>query len=201
MVHRVGKRGAMTSIYFVRHAQSSHDTDDERRRPLTAEGMEDRYRAAEALRDVRLDVAVSSPYRRSVATIEPCAREHGLPVCTDERLRERMYGPGGNGPGMFEKRWADLQWHEEGGESLAMVQQRNIAAVFDLLERYPGKNILLGTHGTALSTILRYFDPAFGCGRFLRIIDWMPYVVRLDFEGRSCVGKEEIMHVEKPKRA
>lgn len=191
----------MTSIYFVRHAQSSHASEDERRRPLTAEGMEDRFRVAEALGDVQLDVAVCSPYRRSVDTIEPCAREHGLAITTDERLRERMAGPGGNAPGMFQKRWADMQWHEEGGESLAMVRQRNIEAVLELLERHPGKNILLGTHGTAMSTILQYFDPGFDCGQFLRIIDWMPYVVRLDFEGRDCVNKVEIMHLEKPKRA
>ena len=148
-----------------------------------------------------MDAAVSSPYQRSIDTIAPCAEQHGLAIATDERLRERMAGPGGNGPGMFEKRWSDLAWHEEGGESLAAVQQRNMEAVWELLEKYPGCNILVGTHGTALSTILHYFDPSFDCGQFQRIINWMPYVVRLDFEGKECVGKTEIMHVEKAYKA
>lgn len=32
---------------------------------------------------------------------------------------------------------------------------------------------------------------------FLRIIDWMPYFIELDFEGNELVGKYEYCHVEK----
>ena len=32
---------------------------------------------------------------------------------------------------MFQKRWADHDYHEEGGESLAMVQERNIEALYN----------------------------------------------------------------------
>lgn len=32
---------------------------------------------------------------------------------------------------------------------------------------------------------------------FLRIIDWMPYIIELDFEGDELVGKQEHCHVEK----
>lgn len=42
-------------------------------------------------------------------------------------------GPGGNEHGMFQKRWADHDYHEEGGESLRMVQERNIATLRDIL--------------------------------------------------------------------
>ena len=45
------------------------------------------------------------------------------------------------------------------------------------------KNIVIGTHGTALSSIMNYYKPEFGCNDFLRIIDWMPYIVEMDFEG------------------
>ena len=31
----------------------------------------------------------------------------------------------------------------------------------------------------------------------LRIIDWMPYIIELDFEGDKLVGKQEHCHVEK----
>ena len=51
---------------------------------------------------------------------------------------------------------------------------------------HPGKNIVIGTHGTALSAILNYYRPEFGCEDFLRILDWMPYVVELTFEGKPC---------------
>ena len=59
------------------------------------------------------------------------------------------------------------------------------------------KDIVVGTHGTALSTILNFYDKSFGCEDFLRIIDWMPYIIELDFEGDKLVGKYEHCHVEK----
>ena len=35
------------------------------------------------------------------------------------------------------------------------------------------------------------------CEDFLRIIDWMPYIIELDFEGDKLVGKQEHCHVQK----
>ena len=57
------------------------------------------------------------------------------------------------------------------------------------------------SHGTALSTILNFYDSNFGCEDFLRIIDWMPYIIELDFEGNELVGKQEYCHVEKEFKA
>ena len=37
----------------------------------------------------------------------------------------------------------------------------------------------------------------FGCADFLRIIDWMPYIIELDFEGNKLIVKHEYCHVEK----
>lgn len=86
---------------------------------------------------------------------------------------------------------------EEGGESIAMVQKRNIEVLNKVLSDNPDKEIVIGTHGTALSTILNFYDNSFGCEDFLRIIDWMPYIIELDFEGNKLVGKYEHCHVEK----
>ena len=98
---------------------------------------------------------------------------------------------------MFRRRWADFDFHEDGGECLRDVQRRNVAALFDLLDANPGGTVVVGTHGTALSTILNHFDPAFGCDDFLRIIDWMPYIVEMTFEGHERVGMREVGHVHK----
>lgn len=61
-----------------------------------------------------------------------------------------------------------------------MVQERNIAALSDILKNNRNKNIVIGTHGTALSTILNYYDNSYNCDSFLRIIDWMPYIIELE---------------------
>ena len=82
-------------------------------------------------------------------------------------------------------------------ESIAMVQKRNMEALNQILADNAGKEVVVGTHGTALSTILSFFDNSFGCEDFLRIIDWMPYIIELDFERHELVGKHEHCHVEK----
>ena len=187
----------MTRVYFVRHAQSDHELKDERTRPLTEEGKRDSAIVLEFLKNRKIDVFYCSPYRRSIDTIADAAAFFGKEIITDERLREREKGPDGNNYGMFQKRWADHDYHEDGGESIAMVQKRNVEALNEILSDNPGREIVVGTHGIALSTILNFYDKNFGCEDFLRIIDWMPYIIELDFEGNKLVGKHEHCHVEK----
>lgn len=187
----------MTRVYFVRHAQSDWRSGSDRERGLTAEALEDRKVVLEFLRDKRVDAFYCSPYRRSIDTIQEAAEFYGQTIQTDERLRERETVPGGNSRELFRKRWADFDWHEPGGESLRSVQERNIAALTEILAREQGKTLVIGTHGTALSTILNYYDPGYDCDSFLRIIDWMPFIVELDFDGTRFLSKTEHVHVEK----
>lgn len=187
----------MTRVYFVRHAQSDWRSGSDRERGLTAEGREDAGVVLEFLQDKQVDAFYCSPYRRSLDTIRETAAFYGKPILTDERLREREAVPGGNCRELFEKRWADFGWHEPGGESLRSVQERNMAALTEILEANREKTIVVGTHGTALSTILNYYDPGYNCDSFMRMIDWMPFVVELDFEGTRLLSKAEHVHVEK----
>ena len=187
----------MTKIYFVRHAQPEHAWEDDRTRPLTGEGRRDSAIVFEFLKDKHIDAFYSSPYKRSMDTIADSADFFGKDIITDEDLREREKGENGNNHGMFHKRWADHNYHEEGGESIAMVQKRNMRALTDILRDNIDKEVVVGTHGTALSTILNFYDKSFGCDDFLRIIDRMPYVIELDFEGDKLVGKVEHCYVLK----
>ena len=187
----------MTKIYFVRHAQPEHAWEDDRTRPLTGEGKKDSAIVFEFLKDKHIDAFYSSPYKRSMDTIADSADFFGKDIITDEDLREREKGENGNNHGMFHKRWADHNYHEEGGESIAMVQKRNMRALTDILRDNIDKEVVVGTHGTALSTILNFYDKSFGCDDFLRIIDRMPYVIELDFEGDKLVGKVEHCYVLK----
>lgn len=186
-----------TEVYFVRHAQPEHMWEDDRTRPLTDEGKKDTKIVLDFLKSKEIDVFYSSPYKRSFDTIADTAAFLGKEILTDERLREREKGIGGNKHGMFEKRWADHDYHEENGESINMVQQRNIEALTEILLVNKGKKIVIGTHGTALSTILNYYDPEFGCSDFLRIIDWMPYIIELDFDGDKLLSVVEHCYIEK----
>ncbi len=187
----------MTKLYFVRHAQPEHSWKDDRTRPLTAEGKADSAMVLDYFKDKEIDSFYCSPYKRSIDTISETAHYFSKEIITDERLREREKGQNGNAQGMFQKRWADHNYHEEGGESIYMVQSRNIAAIKQILSQNKDKSVVIGTHGTALSSILNYYDSSFGCDDFLRIIDWMPYIIELDFEADRLIVEYEHCHIVK----
>lgn len=187
----------MTSVYFVRHAQPCYGWPDDRTRPLSVEGKKDCEKVWKALDNVKIDFAYSSPYLRSVETIRECAKRHCLKISTDERFRERESGEDANCFELFRERWKNFDFHEEMGESLNMVQKRNTEALFKLLEVHCDQNIMLGTHGTALSCILNYFDKDYNVDSFLRIIDFMPYIIKMEFEGFKPISMEEVLIVKK----
>ncbi len=183
----------MTKIYFVRHAKPVINEDD-RNRPLTEEGLSDTALVLETLKDKKIDAIYCSPYKRSIQTVESIAEHLGMEIVIDERLHERVSGGKRNNRDELIKRWEDFEYHERDGESLGSVQSRNIAALKDILEKHDGESVVIGTHGTALSTIFNYFDPSFGVGDFFRIVNWMPFIVECDFEDGELVGKRELAY-------
>ena len=105
----------MTTIYFVRHCKPDSSWQDNRTRPLTQEGVEDSFEVARILKDKKIDLFISSPYKRSFDSIKPAAELYKKEIQTDERLRERKAGPNGNNHEMFQKRWADFSYAEPDG--------------------------------------------------------------------------------------
>jgi len=67
----------------------------------------------------------------------------------------------------------------------------------EVLRDYAGKTVIIGTHGTALSTILNHYNPQFGLEDFLRIVRWMPYVIEMVFEGEKLLEIRELAYVDK----
>ena len=182
-----------TRIIFVRHARSQYGEDD-RIRPLTDDGLKSRKIVVETLKQYKIDCFISSPYKRSIDTIRPAADYFEMPILTDERFRERKVGTWEDG--WLEKRWDDFMCAEEDGECLASVQARNIEALKEVIADHVGETVVIGTHGTALSTILNYYDSSFGLDDFMRIVAWMPYIVELVFDGDELIEKKELAHVE-----
>ena len=89
------------------------------------------------------------------------------------------------------KQWEDFKYKLSDGESLEEVQSRNIKALNKVLEIYNGKNIIIGSHGTALSTIINYYDKTFGYSDFEKIRNVMPWVVKFSFENDVCIRIEK----------
>lgn len=89
--------------------------------------------------------------------------------------------------GFCRRQWEDFAFKLSDGESLREVQKRNIDALNQVLYTYNDKNIVIGSHGTALSTIINYFDSSFGYNEFVKIKNLMPWIVMFKFERNKCV--------------
>lgn len=180
----------MTTVYFVRHAQPDSTIRDDNSRPLTEEGLKDSLVVSEVLADKNIDIIYSSPYKRSMDTVRDFSEKSGLFINTDYDLREREAG-GWHGDNFLEfikNQWADFSYHIMDGECLNDVQKRNISALHKILDENKDKRIVIATHGTAMSTILNYYYPQFDAQCFFKIVDFMPFVLRVDFEGVDAVG-------------
>ena len=185
----------MTTVYFVRHAESDHTKGNETTRPLTEKGEKDCRLVTEFLKDKNIDVLVSSPFKRAVDTLSDFSEASGLSIETMEDFREREneWFPDESDFWCFaQKQWADFTYTLSGGECLQEVQDRNVAALKGLLLRYPGKNIVIGTHGTALSTIIHYYNSAYGFSEFEKMVHHMPWIVKMTFEGTACAELQTI---------
>ncbi len=178
----------MTTIYFIRHCQSDHSVHEDRIRPLTEKGRKDSRLVTEFLRDKKIDAVLSSPYRRAMDTVRDFADTQGFSVEEVEDFRERKAGDSWleDFTAFVKRQWKDKDYREPGGESLREVQARNIAALREVLEKYEGKTIAVGTHGTALSSMINFYQPQFGVEQFLEIRNLTPWAVKFEFSGYSC---------------
>lgn len=180
----------MTTVYFVRHAQPNFANHDDLTRELTDKGMEDRHLVERLLADVQVDAVLSSPYKRAVDTVQPLADSRSLTVRTVADFRERRVDSCWieDFDGFCRAQWADFDYKLTDGETLRQVQQRNMAALQAVLQEYAGQTVVIGSHGTALSTIINHYDPSFGYTDFEKIRTLMPWVVRFVFDGSTCAA-------------
>ena len=180
----------MTNIYFVRHAEPNYENHDDRSRELTEKGLRDREAVTEYLMERDIHAVLSSPYRRAVDTVKHFADARGMEIELVEEFRERrvdsIWIEDFNA--FARRQWADFGYKLTDGECLKEVQERNIAALTGVLKKYEGKNIAVGSHGTAIGTIIHFFDPAFGYEDFRRIQKVMPMIVDFSFDGERCIS-------------
>lgn len=182
----------MTHVYFVRHAQPNYDNHDDLLRELTEKGMQDRKLVTEFLKEKSIDAVLSSPYKRSVDTVKDFADTYGFDIETIDDFRERKIDSCWiEDFNSFSKRqWEDFDYKLQDGETLREVQNRNIAALENVVKTYENKNVVIGSHGTALSTIINYYQSSFQFADFEKIKSLMPWIVCFTFDGAQCVEIE-----------
>ena len=184
----------MTTIYFIRHAEPDYTNLSDMDRPLTQKGRNDCKLVTSYLRDKNIDLVISSPFKRAVETIQPFADSYNHKIMIVEGFRERK----------IDNRWIEdfnyfsrMQWEDfdyklTDGESLREIQERNIKALTDILREYKDKAVVIGSHGTALSTVIHYYDQSIGFAEFQQIQNLMPWIVKFTFEDEEFMGIEKI---------
>lgn len=116
--------------------------------PLTEAGRLQSEELAQRLaREFRPDVLVSSHFLRARQTSEIIGRVLGLTPEPIAGIHERDFGELRGHP------WARLGEAPHLAEPLEMVRARAMAAIEALRERYPGREIVLVSHGGVIQSI------------------------------------------------
>ena len=122
------------TYYFIRHAHSIY-TPDEINRPLSDQGRESLVQL-DFLADKPITAIYSSPYQRSIQTVEPLAQSLKLAIQSDERLIERKLSSQAIADRDFEQclmqLWSQPTFSLVGGESNQQAQQRSLALLHEL---------------------------------------------------------------------
>nr|MCR4939408.1 histidine phosphatase family protein [Treponemataceae bacterium] len=125
------------------------------------------------------------------------AEKYGLEIEIYEDFRERKVDSCwiDDFTTFSKKQWEDFDYKLSDGECLGEVQKRNIAALKLVLEKFSGRTVAIAGHGTALSTIINYYDKSFNYKDFERIKNIMPWIVEMHFDekGTCTYIKEHLL--------
>ncbi|PED05525.1 histidine phosphatase family protein [Bacillus pseudomycoides] len=178
-----------TFIYMVRHGESPKIEGNERTRGLTEKGELDTYRITDILQGEGIDVFVSSPYHRSILTIQGLAKHLGQEVIVFEDLKERIFSAEDKRISdkellpLLQKSFSDPNFALKGGESNAVCQKRAIKVFKELLKTYRGQKIVLGTHGAVMTLMMGYYDSQYDLNFLLHTSK--PDIYRMEFNGEE----------------
>jgi len=162
----------MTQLLLIRHGQSTWNAEGRIQGwadpPLSEMGLDQAHRLARRLVAEGHDIAAiySSPLLRARQTAEQLGQALGLPVQTDDRLKENNVGQltGLTGPEVEQQfpewiaaRRASLEWiPAPEGEDRDHLASRAIGAMSDIVTRHAGQTVAVVSHGGTLGIYLAH---------------------------------------------
>ncbi len=156
-----------TNLILIRHGYSTANEADVFAgfydAELTATGMRQAEKCADALKDEHIDAVYASDLKRAFRTAEPVAASHGLVPIPEPGMRE-----------IFAGEWEGLTFRElaerfpedvgvwmtdignsrcTGGESVKEFSARILSAVDRIAAANAGKTVCIGTHATPIRAV------------------------------------------------
>jgi 2,3-bisphosphoglycerate-dependent phosphoglycerate mutase len=179
-----------TYIYMVRHGESPK-IGDESTRGLTEKGKLEAERIADLLKSEQIDTVISSPYKRSILTVQKLADEIGKEVIVFEDLKERVFSAEGSRMPdnellpLLKKSFKDENYALTGGESNADCQKRAIRTLKETLKSFKGQRVVIGTHGAVMTLMMGFYDSDYNLGFLMNTSK--PDVYRMEFDGQKII--------------
>lgn len=161
------------TLYIVRHGETDWNLQERMQGqidiPLNETGIKQAKILAKKLKNIKFEMVFSSDLLRAKRTAEIIALEHKLAVKTTKALRERTFG---KYEGINYKEYHKLfeqffrkSYNEryskkayDNTESNEELMLRFIPIIRELSVAYPGKNILVVTHGGVMRAFLHHLS-------------------------------------------
>jgi broad specificity phosphatase PhoE len=177
------------TLYLVRHGETEGNAkqvvNGHQDAPLTENGVAQIETVREKLRGVHFDAAYSSDLPRTVRTARIIAQERNLAIQTSRLLRDRFFGEFegktydelGKAEEKLREALSKMQslsgeerWMMRVGEKVESdgeVAMRFITGLREIAVAWPGKNVLVATHGGCIRLFLMRvgFQPYGALGR------------------------------------
>lgn len=181
------------TFYLTRHGQTDMNVAGQLQGHsnsiLTEKGKEQARAVAAELKDTHFDAVFSSDLSRAKDTADIIAAEHKLATQTTELLRERKWGQLEGQPRevlkQFDEVYQSLTADEkkryrsyEDIESDEELAARYITFVREVAVAYPGKNVLLVSHGSAIGTFLIHI----GYWSYDKVLPSIPHLAYMKFK-------------------
>ncbi|WP_105615878.1 histidine phosphatase family protein [Vallitalea okinawensis] len=162
----------MTKVYITRHGQTKWNVEGrmqgQKDSRLTTLGQNQAKWLGDSLKDIPIDIIISSSSGRTISTAELIRGDRNIEIIPNDNLREMYIG---EWEGMLHTEVEELYpeqrfnfWHNPhlyepmSGESFADVLVRASNEIEDIITTYKNKNILIVTHAITLKSLIAYFE-------------------------------------------
>lgn len=153
----------MLKLYIVRHGKTlfnqKHLIQGWCDAPLTSEGLKQAHALNKGLANIHFDACYSSTSERAMTTAKEIIKGRNIPFYTTENLKEFNFGSleGDSEEKLVQVYPVLLGQVVEGfdGDTLEQLTNRLLTALEDIYHQYPDGNVLVVTHGGAITALLK----------------------------------------------
>lgn len=148
----------MTIFYLLRHGDKEFMPGDS---PLSSKGIKQAETTAKSLKDKNIAVIFSSQLKRAQETAQIISRVLNLPMCVDERLKERMNWGDKKGQSFeeFNVEWRktdkDRNYKPTPGNSSFKTGHNLKLFLDEMSKKHNNQTVIVITHGGAIGDFLR----------------------------------------------